>query len=410
MNQKALISALSLAGLLMGPLAQATVAMPMQAQPITIKVDAPVIAEPIKAEVPTSDKREPLKPGEITALDPQPEPPAKIVPVEAGKITWIMGTSGVSAPSEQKGINPQPEPPVAFTAPDTTDEQVQTATQKEKISQDKPVTVITTTAEGMTSETAAEVKKLTIPPSKIFTADFSKVSNLQVATEVKDGKVMYRLVLPNGKELLKQKDAKTALFDFVFDQAVEWQGKNARAVIAHEQVLSWGDIRSAIAKEPGVIGMPARLIVPETTTEREIKIIPQGEGAMIGFNYRDKDVQVPVLGDFKIEGKKLFLVNGEKSIEIKVVPFKAWGDLQMVTDVNEKVKILDMSLGLEEGMPMYGATIQEPFKLFGFLGMSLKSHVMVDGEGNVTEIHRPWYASLGKKSCVINAGKSLTCK
>ena len=244
-------------------------------------------------------------------------------------------------------------------------------------------------------EVRSAITNLEVKPTEIFSPVFFGVENFVVNSEIVDGKVIYNLEVEDAsKPIFKENEVLQPIFDLRVDQPVEFKLRNKEIIVNNEQIIKYGKI----VKENEIMP-PVKIEVHSTITDGKVydlTVAPGLESAEFKFMYGEKEVMMPIYSDFKVEDKKLHLLNNEEVHDLKVLPQEIYSGVNDLVVKNPKVVIKEFSLKVEDEKPIYDLRVEESFKLFWLFSKKIQSRYIISSEdGTVIKKKKPWYTFLG---------------
>lgn len=135
-----------------------------------------------------------------------------------------------------------------------------------------------------------------------------------------------------------------------------------------------------------------------------MKVVQKQESAELNFRYGNKDVVIPVYSDFRVENNTIYLLDNS-SHNLGITPPEVYDEINSLRSKAE-LGIEGLSLGLENGKPVYRLRLREPAKLFWIFPATVESSYTISADdGTVKLVSKPWYATGLKISELWGASK-----
>ncbi|NYZ74846.1 hypothetical protein H0O03_01110 [Candidatus Micrarchaeota archaeon] len=272
------------------------------------------------------------------------------------------------------------------------------------------VVPVSTTEATLTVE---KMRALEVKPTQIFSPVLAQATNIQVNTAVEDGKVVYRLALPYNisvyKAAVPTAVSSTALFNLAVDQPVEFKVNSQEIVVNNEQVINYHEIAAASSSSssPTAVSASVPLVSMQvqstvTTELQSVTVVPQPTATSVQVVSAGKEGLMPIQSDFKVENKRLYLVENASSRQVNVMPAQVYSSVEA-----GGASVKTAELRVENQKAVYALTVEEPFNLFWVIPMKVESTLKVDaGENKVLEVNRPWFSFLGGTTAPFVTGAS----
>ena len=252
------------------------------------------------------------------------------------------------------------------------------------------------TIKEVTAEVKEGISNLSVQPDAIFNSDFSEITNLKIEPIIDKEKVIYKLELLTDTAIYKGNEIIQPIFDLRIDKPIEFKIKSQQIEINNEQIIDYKEIISEVEDENPFPGINIEI---ESAVKKEIhnlEVIPKINSAVFKFMHQEQTVSMPVHSDFKVENKKLYLIENEKIHNLKVLPTEIYSSVHNVAEKNSKVIINSIDLKVENDKPIYDLRVEEPFKLLWVIPMKIQTKYLIDpADGSVNEKEKPWYSFLG---------------
>ncbi|MCK4781430.1 hypothetical protein KAS79_00695 [Candidatus Parcubacteria bacterium] len=260
----------------------------------------------------------------------------------------------------------------------------------------KEIKVYLPTVKDVAVEVKKEIDNLSIHPDIIFNPDFSEITNLKINPVVEKEKVIYKLELPTDTAIYKEKNIIQPIFDLRIDKPVEFRIKSQQIEIGNEQIIDYKKVISKIEGEKAFSGINIEVQSMARKEMHNIEVVPKVNSAVFKFTHREQTVSMPVYSDFKVENKKLYLIENKKIHNLKVLPTEIYSSVHSIAEKNPKVIINLIDLKVENDKPVYDLRVEEPFKLLWLIPMKIQTKYLINpADGSVNEKEKPWYSFLG---------------
>ena len=140
---------------------------------------------------------------------------------------------------------------------------------------------------------------------------------------------------------------------------------------------------------------PIELEINSAITDGKVhnlKVVPQPELAEFKFIYKEKEVMIPVYSDFKIEDKKLNLINNGEVYYLRVNPPEIYSAIYDLKVDEPKIVVKELSLGIENEKAVYNLRVEEPAKILWLFPTNVESKYLIDpADGSAELVNSPWY-------------------
>jgi len=254
-----------------------------------------------------------------------------------------------------------------------------------------PKKIYVKTNKKVVSKVQSAINDLKVKPVEIFSPVFSSVENLVVDPTIEDEKVVYSLAAKDiNKPIFKEKEVVQPIFNLVVDEPVEFRLADNKIIINNEQIIDY----KGIVREKEVIP-PIEIEINSTITNGKVynlKVIPKPKSSAFKFIYGEKEVIMPIYSDFKVEGKKLYLLNNNKSYDLRISPPEIYSAVHNLTVKEPKVVIKKLSLGIDDKKAVYNLKVEEPAKILWIIPWAVESKYLIDPtDGSVKLVDSPWY-------------------
>jgi hypothetical protein len=207
-------------------------------------------------------------------------------------------------------------------------------------------------------------------------------------------------------------------------QPVEFKLADNKIIINEEQVVDFEKISSAgpttlaqielntsdgsqtskISVRPGpdaASGESKNWCFRLNVSDTDAGISRRVQGSPCGDFTQNDALEIPVYSDFKVESKKISLLEDGKIYDLKILPDEIYTKISSALETEKSGKdtgIKELSVKIENEKAVYDLKVKEPFKLFWFIPMKIDSQYIIDGaDCAVIEEHIPWWA-IGKKA------------
>ncbi len=302
----------------------------------------------------------------------------------------VSPDSKVITPITNQGINTDTSQQIHSAVEFNTD-----ATFREKEVLD-PNKIYIKTNKEVAPKIQSAIYDLRVKPSKIFSPVLSSVENLVVNPAIENEKVIYRLTAKNvNKPIFSDKEVLEPIFDLRVNQPVEFRLVDNRIIVNDEQIIDY----KKIVREKEVMP-PIEIEIHSAITDGKVydlKIVPSPESAEFRFIYREKEVMMPIYSDFKVKDKKLYLLENNKSYDLRINPPEIYSVIYNLRVEEPKIVIKELSLGIENEKAVYNLRVKEPAKILWIIPWTVESKYLIDpADGSAKLTDSPWYITSEK--------------
>ena len=147
------------------------------------------------------------------------------------------------------------------------------------------------------------------------------------------------------------------------------------------------EINSEITSDENIDKKVVTVPLSDTVKEK-IKSKP----AEFKFIYKEKEVVIPIYSDFKVEDKKLYLLDNNKPYNLKISPLEVYSAVYDLTVKEPEVVVKELSIGIEDEKAVYNLRVEEPAKILWIIPWTVESKYLIDpADGSVKLVGSPWY-------------------
>ena len=227
--------------------------------------------------------------------------------------------------------------------------------------------------------------------------DFEVSPNKALGAPTTDGVVADDFEFSPNKDTPQNREAEViqSIFDIGVEESVEFNLANNRIIVSDERIIDYKEI----VRESEVMP-PIEIEINSAITDGKVfdlKVIPRPESAEFKFIYRGKEAMMPIYSDFKVENKKLYLLENDKSYNLRINPCEIYSAVYDSKNKEPKIIIKELSLGIENGKAVYDLRVEQPAKILWIIPWTVKSRYLIDPtDGSAELVDSPWYITSEK--------------
>jgi len=235
-----------------------------------------------------------------------------------------------------------------------------------------------------------------VSPAEIFSPNISTASNLAVNPSIRDDRIVYTVELTQPTiSVFKTGASQQPVISLDTEQPVAISTEARTITINNEHIIDYGAVSSKVGQI--VAPVEARIGTSSGPTPYALTIEP--EATRVSFTDAGQErEQLTITSNIMLRNRNVYLEEGGREYPIGVSPADIFSGNSggQSSQAYSSGRITNVSLGIEDRVPVYRVNATERFMLLWVMQMEIESGYAIDASsGEVLSQEKPWFVFLG---------------